>query len=444
MPGWLEPRGLAVIELVGQVPEQLLRGTIVGYDDGIGIVVYESGSRVGNRVVVTTTIYPRLLYPAAGVPVTYLPCLGKEPHFDHMGSVVPPSVLRLYTPTGVEVTSSIDLMHISRMANLQPSGSSLEPFRYPSEGYGPGQQHPLPLQSDGLHIPENSGCRIAILGVDYPRLTGVFTLQFEPSVRAQVLGTQQATFGSYIGPGNVGIFTPLMQQMNSTYGHRWWRIPLNIPSGASHFLLKYPPIPGDPTTDFPYGPPYRNANRPSSGTYRLSKDTTALSADLTISAAFPLQRAWQDADQAPGSVFLPVLTDPDELEPPEYVLPAGVAYNSCFVVGNCPSSVLKQVYDAQMTVEIVYLSIAKASATGQWVPLRMGGPAWSPSSASTPLVLSSTGQPAESIGAVIEAGVPPTDTYRMFLPVVARGEPVPTGCPCGWFDGLGRMLGFWP
>jgi hypothetical protein len=45
--------------MAGQVPDHNLQGTILSYGDFDGIVVYESGSRQGNQVVVTTTIYPR-------------------------------------------------------------------------------------------------------------------------------------------------------------------------------------------------------------------------------------------------------------------------------------------------------------------------------------------------------------------------------------------------
>lgn len=444
---WLEPRGLAVVELVGLVSEQLLRGTILSFGDDLGIVVYESGSRTGNTVVVTTTIYPRLLYPSPGTPMTYFGCLGQEPHFDHMGSVVPASVMRVYTPTGTEVTKSIRHMFGIHMDNLQPSGGSGEPFRYPMEGYGPGLDHPLPLAADGLHIPSNSGCRIAILGADYPRLTGKFTLQVEPSVKASVVATQQAAFTSYIGPGNVGIFSPLMQQLLGAFGARSPRIHLNIPNGANFFLLKFPPMPGDAYTDVGTNPPYLNAARLSAGTYRLWQPIHELSTDLVFSAAFPLRRAWQDADQAPGSSFLPVMASPSELETPEYVLPAGISYNSCFTAGNCSSAVLQQIYDQQMMLEVVYLSIAKPTTGGQWVSLRMAGPAWSSSAAGAALTMSDPAQQLTSTEDPLQRTLAGPLDHRVFLPLVSTGireEIPPVACPCGWFDVTGRMLGFSP
>jgi hypothetical protein len=271
----------------------------------------------------------------------------------------------------------------------------------------------------------------------------VFTLELEPSVHASVLGAQQDTFQSYIGIGGVGIFDPLMSQLRSIYDDRHGRIPLSIPAGANYFLLSFPPMPGDPYTDTEL--PYRNADRLSAGTYRLSG--TDLSTDMVFSAAFPLQTAWQDADQAPGSAFLPMLTDLPELAPPEYVLPAGIAWNSCFTQGNCPPDVLSQIHDAVMSLEIVYLSVSKPASGGEWVPLQMAGPAWSPSSLGGSRVgLNSVAAQGTSARAAIAFSETSTPTNRIFLPFVSGGirEEPPAGCPCGWFDPLGRMLGFWP
>ena len=81
-PSWLEPRGLHIVELVGQVPEDILRDSIVSYSDAVGLVVYKSGTRDGNRVTITTAIYPRVrLAPWAGV-LTEFACLGQNPYYD--------------------------------------------------------------------------------------------------------------------------------------------------------------------------------------------------------------------------------------------------------------------------------------------------------------------------------------------------------------------------
>ncbi len=444
MPAWLEPRGLSIVELVGQVPEQYLQGTILSYGTGLGIVVYESGSRSGNTVQVTTKIYPRRKMEG-DFDLTVFGCLGQTPHYDHPGSVVPASTLRVYDRLGVQVTSEINFMAITRVGTRQPSADSSEPFRYPEDLYGPGLDYDLPLGADGLAIPSNGGCRIRIRGANYFPMTGVFTLEVSPSTQAQVVGSQQATFKSYIGVGNVGIFTKLMEQMSKRYGARNWRIPLNIPAGANLFLLKFPPMAGDAYSDQNSGPPYLNASRPSGGTYRLAKNITDLSTDMTFSAAFPLKRFWQDADQAPGSRYLPVYANPDQLEAPEYVLPAGIAYNNCFTQGNCSSSILEQIYNTQMTLEIVYLSVTNPRVGGQWVPVKMAGPQWSPSAAASMLLdWVPEQQLVQNANAMLDLNDVPTDTHKAFLPLVSVSEAKPSGCPCGWFDSLGRMLGFSP
>lgn len=445
MPNWLEPRGLSVVELVGQVPDTYLQGTILSYSDAAGIVVYESGTRVGNTVMVTAMIYPRYTV-VNNTELTMFGCLGQAPHYDHMGSVVPPSTLRVYDSGGREVTPEINFMRITRMDTRLPTANSNYPFRYPQVDYGLGSPVPLPIGPNGLSLPANSGCWIRIPGANYYPLIGVFTLELEPSVRASVLGTQQDTFQSYIGPGGVGIFQPLMSQLRSTYSDRHGRIPLSIPAGANYFLLKFPPMPGDPYTDQIWGPPNLNANRLSGGTYRLSDDPK-LSVDMVFSAAFPVQNAWQDADQAQRSEFLPVLTNPTELATLEYVLPAGIAWNSCFTQGNCPSDVLRQIHDAVMSLEIVYLSVSKPAAGGEWISLQMAGPAWSPSNlGGSGEGLEFVAAPDTSARAAIAFSEAPTPTHRILLPFVSGGsrEEPPTGCPCGWFDPLGRMLGFWP
>lgn len=431
VPDWLEPRGLSVIELVGLLPDEYLKGSILSYGDFDGIVVYESGSRQGNHVVVNTTIYPRFDDPTwAGGELTLFGCLGQTPMRDHMGSVVTTSTLRLYDVTGADVTSEIKQMFVTRMDLLQPLASSAYVWRYPEDRYGEGEDLPLPMGRDGLVIPPNAGCWIKLFGADYYPLTGVFTLEIEPTVNVQVLGTQTATFQSYIGVGNVGIFQPLMGQMRATYPDRHGRIPLSIPAGTDHFLLKYPPQPGDPYTDSHRDGPPLNADRPSSGTYRLSRNISELSADLTTSAAFPLEVAWQDADQAPGSQFLPLIRNATDLAPLEYVLPEGIPFDNCFWQGGCPPDLLKRIYEAEMTLEIIYLQVYRPDTGGEWVPLQMAGPAWSPLGELGMVDLEPPVRTSEAI----------SPTHWIFIPIASRPKEEDPGCLCGWFDDLGRML----
>lgn len=443
LPDWLEPRGLSIIELVGQVPESYLQGTILSYGPSNGIVVYESGTRNGNTIVVTTTIYPRVSTPswAPNQLLTYFGCLGQEPHYDHMASAVPQSTMRIYNG-GTEVTSQIQFMYLTQMVTQKPLANSGQWNRYPRYSYGQGQTYPLPMTSQGLSIPPNSGCEIWIPGQNYTSLRGVFTLTLNSLVNASVVGSQKATFQSYIGPGDVGIFQPLMQQLKARYGSRNTRVPLSIPSGTDYFLLKFPPMPGDPYTGA------LNARRPTGGTYRLARPTSQniLSTNYVFSAAFPLDVFWRDADQVSGSTYLPAIHDPIELEAPEYVLAAGVAYDDCYTRGDCSATKLQQIYNATMPLEIIYLSVSKPPTGMQWTPLRMAGPAWS-----TSAVTSSEADlpPAEALvtsgDGQVHAPNSATARHYVYLPLLFTVELEElAGCPCGWFDDVGRMVDYVP
>jgi hypothetical protein len=311
--------------------------------------------------------------------VTHFGCLGQKPWFDHMGSVVPESTLRVYDSSGLDVTSQIEYMDITIMELAQPIAGSEASVRYPVKGYGEGRPDPLPMGPEGLVLPPNSGCLLVQPGVDNYPLTGVFATNAAPMMDVAVVSTQQATFLSYIGPGNVGIFQPLMNQLRRVYADRDARIPLSAPPEANYFLVRFPPLPGDPYADL-YDGIYDNADRPSSGSYRLSR-WVYLSTDLVFSGAFPLSPAWEDADRYPGADFLPLLTAADELAPPEYVLPAGIPYNDCFTQGNCPSHILEEIYNTEMVLDIIYLdvSVAGLPQPGEWFSLRLAGPAWTPS-----------------------------------------------------------------
>jgi hypothetical protein len=435
-PDWLEARGVSLVNLVGQLPEEVLRGAILAYGDNAGIAVYEAGTRLGETVVITATLYPRI-YEGDWAPnnqYSQFGCLGQKPIFDHMGTVVPASILRVYTAAGIEVTSEIWYLYVTSMGLSQPLAGSPYWDRYPVDLYGPWQPNPLPLEPDGLHIPANSGCQIQIPGADYYPLTGVFTVHDVPAVEASVVAIQEAIFRSYIGPGGFGIFAPLMQQLRDRYPDRHGRIALDAPAGASHFLSKFPPAPADPWADQSQ-PGYRNATRLTGGTYRLS-GSFFLSTDMTFSAAFPLDVAWRDQDQAPGCEFLPLLGARTALAPPEYVIPVGVAYDDCFTGGDCPQEVLEAIYDAVMEMEVFYLSVAPPAAPGRWVALNMTGPDWSPRGA---------------VSARAGDGVPPQPSWQgpagehaLFFPYIASTAPRPPSgdCPCGWFDDQGQMLDY--
>ena len=73
---WLEPRGLSIVDLVGVVPEEHLRGSILVFTGGSGILRYLEGRRDGNRVTIKVDVSPR--YPELSKPYTTLNC-GQAP-----------------------------------------------------------------------------------------------------------------------------------------------------------------------------------------------------------------------------------------------------------------------------------------------------------------------------------------------------------------------------
>jgi len=437
LPDWLEPRAQSVVDLVSQIEERALRGAIVSFDDGEGLVIYESGSRVGSTVTVTTTLFPRVTYPAwlAPQPLTAFGCLGQYPRYDHMGSVAPASHLRLYAADGTEVTHEVDYMYISAMGTRLPQYNSSMYLRYTEIAYGPGKTFPMPpVEPNGLAIPSNSGCRLEIPGRDYVTLTGVFTLEISEAVHASILGTQTGTFRSYVGVGDVGIVQPLMDQMRAAYPDRHERIALEIPAGTNYFLLRYPAMPVDPYTDRSSLAGFPNADRPSSGSYRLEDSDWRLSADMTISGVFPLKAVWRDADQAPQASYLPVVGPVTRLAVPEYVVPAGVQYHPCFTQGSCSAAILETIYKQVMSLEIVYLSVAPADGAVYATELRLAGPIWTTGQRSAPIILEAAEPELHAIRVDLD--------QLVYVPVVFNMTPPCRTYPCGWFDSLGRMLGY--
>jgi hypothetical protein len=194
-----------------------------------------------------------------------------------------------------------------------------------------------------------------------------------------------------------------MNQLVARYSDRHGRISLDVPDGADFVLVKFPPTGGDPYADSSIDPPHYNASRPAGGTYRLARHVN-LSQDLIFSAAFPLEVAWQDAYQATGSQYLPLIVSPNQLAPPEYILPAGIPYNGCFVAGYCPVSVLEQIHAAEGSLRTYYLSVTSVEPTGQWVHTRFAGPQW-PGTASG----SAAEAPPEQVLGVAPVPISPQD-----------------------------------
>jgi hypothetical protein len=163
-----------------------------------------------------------------------------------------------------------------------------------------------------------------------------------------------------------------------------------------------------------------------------------LSVDHVNSMAIPLYGQFQDADQSPGTEFLPYFTDSVAVSSPEYFVPTGVAYDPCMTNGGCPDSLLQTIYDARMDMTVYYLSLERVQSGLEQVSLAQVGPDWTPGT-------QPSAQAAADAARVAPAAA--DQTVKLYLPAIsnaARLEPddPSADCPCGWFAGDGRMVDF--
>ncbi len=430
-PSWLEPRALNLADLVGLVPEAQLQDAIIAYS-GVGIVQYVSGNRNGNTVTLQVRITPRYSR-SGGLLNTHFNCLGQTGIYDHWSSTVPEARMRLYADGG-EITDQIRYINVTPAGWVLPTANTGAGFRYAQTGI-----QPATFAGDGsLVVPANMGCEIVALGY-HTNLTATFILETTSPIQVTVLGQEQFSFHSYIGPGNAGQLEALRSQMQARYpGIRHDKFPLQIPPAADYILVTYPPTPADA---YPLGGEPMNVPLESSGTYRLVADQNALSTDHTHSAGLPIQGQWRDADQAGDSVYLPQLPPVLRLASPEYFLPSSVAYDPCMIGGGCPDSLLQQIYDATMPLTVTYYAVRRSGLGLTQIPLRQVGPKWSPGAARGRV-------PGEEPAPLWLPGPSPAGAETIFLPLVVNAPTIPpddpAGCPCGWFDELGRMLDFVP
>lgn len=228
-----------------------------------------------------------------------------------MSSAAPASTLFLFED-GQPLTADIVRLNYLEPALAQPAVGSGPPDRYPDL-----ERSIAAPERDGLgiRIPANWGGELVITG-DHPVITGTFRLDPLNIPRVTLLGTQEATFQSFIGdfsPGDEGILGELVAQI---YRHcqrdeAHPRIPLNPPAGTNYVLFIYPPTPVDP---YDLDPDRRNVDRPTTGTLRLAPDEAMLSINLVHSGGFPLRVAWQDADQVLWGDQVPGLPNPPPSE----------------------------------------------------------------------------------------------------------------------------------
>ncbi len=439
---WLEPRGLNIVDLVGQVPDEYLAGSIISYTPGYGIVRYQSGQRSGSTVTITTDVYPRYII-AGDWSGTMFGCLGQPARIDQWGTVSPAATVRIYNEQGADVTRQVDF-YLYVPAGLR------KPIRNPQQSesqneyrYWESDVISSKFTADGaLILPANMGCEVVMSFRNYRRLTAVFTLQVEPQISVEVVGEETFTFHSYLGVGYAGLLQPLVDQLNAQYGGRHEKFDLHIPAQANYMWLNFPPMPVDPYTQFS-GNRYGNIDRPVGGTYRTDA-SGGLSVDHVNSMGLPIYGDWKDMDLSGGSTYLPYLEGAGRLAAPEYFVPAGVSYDPCMALGNCSRSVLDAIYNTPMEMQVTYFRVERTGCELQRIPLRMVGPGWSPTMQSTPNPLV-----ASYLERLASGGLLSIYPYRVYLPLVMRGfcnlpPDDPSGCPCGWITPDGRMLSFIP
>lgn len=435
---WLEPRGISVVDLVGLVPEEHLRETIITWHVGGGLLQYISGQRNGNTVTVNVKVLPRYWTDGTNFG-TIFNCLGKPSLSDEWTAAVGPSTMRLFE-NGADITRQLSgTMDFVPAGQILPSNGGKGWWRYE---FLWGQK--TNFTNDGaVDLPANMGCKFVLTG-KRANLTATFVVQSVNYLTIETLGQQDFTFRSYIGEGDAGHFASLNSQMNGRFGNRHDKFQLTPPNGADYLLVKYPPTPVDPYMGFPE----INADQPASGSYRLVGSGNTLSVDHVNSMAMPLAGQWQDADQSGGN-YLKFFSNAGRIAVPEYFVPAGIAYHPCMRNGGCAGDLLERIYNATMTMSVYYYRVGRIADGLNRVPLRQVGPSWKPGVVATTVDGAALGANQEKASTSAEVR---QRNEQVYLPYVSVAVPPPAirddgdrnGCPCGWFDSLGRMLDYVP
>lgn len=420
-PAWLEPRGVNVVDLVGIVPEEVLRDSMVVYSPGNALAYYESGTRIGNTVTV------RVRFESKGnVGAT---CLGMPGHFDTWPTVMPAGTLRIMAGDNDVTQQIVQDFDLVPAGKIQPVRDATDmTSRYPVSR-GSAQ-----FDADGaLVLPANMGCKLYLTG-DFGPLTGIFTMRAPRLLEAEVLGSQSLQFRSYIGPGYAGQLESLQQQMMSRYGNRHDDLKVAAPAGTEFVWVKYPP------TIAAWDPSW-----PAGGTYRIRRSNGKLSVDHENTMAIPLYGQFQDADFTPDARFLPYITDAVAVSSPEYFVPTGIPYDPCMTNGGCSDSLLQTIYDARMDMTVYYLQLSRWSPGLQQISLAQVGKKWSPGDQPFAQRTLAVQQAGDTSIAALPAGV--TLDESLYLPLIQVTVPVEpdnpaANCPCGWFASDGRMVDF--
>ena len=460
-PAWLEPRGLSIVDMVGEVPEDHLRGSIIRYWPGVGVALYESGQRVGNTVTIRAKMisqYPNLVM-----------CLGKPGDRDEWLVAVPASTMRIFD-NGVDVTRQLvkDFAYFPAGFILPNAPSTGQ--RYPE--YGGQVQYNA---AGEVIVPANSGCWYWLQNPG-SNVVAEFKFQTPRTISVEVLGSQNFTFQSYIGPGYAGLLASLQDQMDDRFSRRHQDLKFTPPAGMNYIMMRQPLTPVDP-----YG---KNPYYPGGGTYRIRSAGGRLSVDHINTMAIPFYGQWRDADQSGGSGYLPFFDDPATLTAPEYFVPTGIAYDPCMTNGGCSSALLNAIHDQVMTLTVYFYRITPIGTGLTAMPLRQVGPGWDgnihaflqkpgegaggadaprpggadaePGALDAPEAPVTLDAPEASVAldapeASVTLDAPeaqPEWRYRTYLPAISRPSAQPvidtSLCPCGIFTSDGRMVGYIP
>ena len=463
-PDWLEPQGISIVSLVGKVSEAILQDLIIVFEPNHGIVTYQSGT----RSITTVRINARVEYS----DTTQVPCLGAYGNSDVWHMVVPEGSLRIFD-NGVDITSQVagTFKHYAAGLN-KPSFHSGNWERYPYTTAN------VRFNSDGsIHMPANLGCRYTLNSIPSGEVTAEYTFTNVNSYIDVTLLYQEAhPVKSYVGPGWVGKYTGIMNQIKVRFAsqlppwlirHEGFEFFRQLAPGetdftqqqllaADYFLIKFPPLADDAS---PLGP----TSPPSGGTYRqmMSNGVTfAHSVDHTYGMLIPLHLFWQDTDQVGVTQFLPTHTffekratiynEFDEIKGPEYAVPPGMPWEQCMEDGNCPNSLLDTVFNTEFPMHVYFFDVQRVYGGLTQIPLKMAGLGYV--AGREPEIVDSR---ARGVSAEIEDAQPAlldsmaqTMAPVSYLPFTSRALPPADAinpaipCPCGWFDSEGRMWDF--
>jgi hypothetical protein len=434
---WLEPHGLGIFDLVGQVPDDHLRGSVIVNLPGNGLLIYQSGSRNGNAVEINVNVVPSY-FTYGSEAFTRVSCLGQVASYDTWPVASPASQMEIFA-NGAPVHQTAGQLFYYPAGHRQPARGAGSFERYDRV-----QVTPTFAADGSLSLPANMGCSIVVEG-KRTNVTARFRLTLPQRVRITALGSETLAAQSYIGPGSAGILSSLSRQMSGRYGNRAPAFDLHPPGGTDYVYVNFPPTPVDPYSGDPI-----NYGLPGGGTYRFNMSNNQHGVDRISSMGIPLRGQWRDADESGGD-FLPYFSNPARLATPEYFLPPGISYDSCMTDGGCSGALLDRIYNATFNVTVYYYHVSRVTADGlSRVALRQVGKGWSTAAATVVTAAAEGSAAASNAGSATLSGNTPDATVKAYLPLVFAQEPPvdlpddPTGCPCGWFDADGAMVDFIP